>query len=336
MANILHRPGWSLPENMITSEAVFQNRRRFLRQLGFTGASLLASPLIGCSKAGTPAASSAAAAKPIAPAAVTNAAVATAKGYPAPRNSEFDPKWTLTDGSVAARYNNFYEFTTNKERVHRLVDKFVTAPWPVEIGGLVEKPMTLDAVELADMMGLEERVYRFRCVEAWAMIVPWTGFPLRKLVEKVSPKPEAKFVRFETFFRPDQAPNFRDQNYPWPYTEGLRLEEAMNPLTLVATGIYGKPLPKQHGAPIRIVVPWKYGYKSIKSIVKIEFVAKQPTTLWESLAPDEYPFESNVNPLKPHPRWSQATERLIDSGDRVRTLPFNGYGDYVAKLYSKS
>jgi sulfoxide reductase catalytic subunit YedY len=220
--------------------------------------------------------------------------------------------------------------------VHRLVDKFVTSPWPVDIVGLVEKPMTLDAAELIQMMGLEERVYRFRCVEAWAMIVPWTGFPLSKLIQKVSPRPEAKFVKFQTFYRPDQAPNFRDATYPWPYTEGLRLDEAMNPLTLVATGIYGKPLPKQHGAPIRIIVPWKYGYKSIKSIVKIEFVAQQPQTLWETLAPQEYPFESNVNPAVPHPRWSQAYERMIDTGDRVKTLPYNGYGDLVGKLYNKA
>jgi len=182
---------------------------------------------------------------------------------------------------------------------------------------------------------LEERVYRFRCVEAWAMIVPWTGFPFSKLIEKVSPKREAKFVRFQTFFRPDQAPNFRDEMYPWPYTEGLRLDEAMNPLTLATFGIYGKPLPKQHGAPFRIIVPWKYGYKSIKSVVKIEFVAQQPATLWETLAPREYPFESNVNPAVPHPRWLQETERMIDSGDRVKTQLYNGYGAYVAGLYAK-
>jgi methionine sulfoxide reductase catalytic subunit len=187
------------------------------------------------------------------------------------------------------------------------------------------------------MMPLEERVYRFRCVEAWAMIVPWTGFPLSKLIEKASAKPEAKFLRFETFNRPEQAPGMaRTANYyPWPYFEGLRMDEAMHPLTMAVTGIYGKALPKQHGAPIRLVVPWKYGYKSIKSITKIEFTDKQPKTFWEALQPEEYPFESNVNPDVPHPRWSQATERLIDTGDRVKTLPYNGYGDYVAKLYAR-
>jgi len=241
----------------------------------------------------------------------------------------------LTNERVGARYNNFYEFTLSKD-VYRHIDLFVTSPWPIAISGLIEKPMTLDAAGLASLFGLEERIYRFRCVEAWAMVVPWTGFPLRKLVEKVVPKPAAKFIRFETFNRPDQAPGMRAvPNYPWPYFEGLRLDEALNPLTLVATGIYGKPLPKQHGAPVRLVVPWKYGYKSIKSIVKIEFTDTQPKTFWETLIPEEYPFESNVDPAVPHPRWSQATERMIDTGDRVKTQPYNGYGRYVADLYRK-
>jgi sulfoxide reductase catalytic subunit YedY len=214
--------------------------------------------------------------------------------------------------------------------------RFVTSPWQIEISGLVEKPMTLEMADLPKMFSLEERIYRLRCVEAWAMIVPWTGFPLSKLIERVSPRSEAKFVRFETFNKPEQCPGVQHvRDYPWPYFEGLRLDEAMNPLTMVVTGIYGKPLPKQHGAPVRMVVPWKYGYKSIKSIVKIEFVASQPTTFWEKLQPDEYPFESNVNPNVPHPRWSQATERMIDTGDRVRTQLYNGYGNYVAKLYGK-
>jgi sulfoxide reductase catalytic subunit YedY len=217
------------------------------------------------------------------------------------------------------------------------VDKFVSVPWPIQIGGLVEKPLTIDALELVQLFGIEERVYRLRCVEAWAMVVPWTGFSFSKLIEKVAPKPDAKFIRFETFHRPDQTPGVaRVPQYPWPYFEGLRLDEALNPLTLAATGIYGKPLPTQHGAPIRLVVPWKYGYKSIKSIVKIEFVDKQPKTFWEILQPNEYPFESNVNPDVPHPRWSQATERMIDTGDRVKTQMFNGYGKYVAALYPKA
>lgn len=315
MANIMIRPGWHIPERLVTPEHVFHNRRQFLKQMGFAGAGLLATPWLHGAEAS---------AKP------------PGKGYPAARNPKFDPKWKLSDEKVAATYNNFYEFSTVKDRVHRLVDKFVITPWPVKIGGLVENPMTPDVTELIEQFGLEERVYRFRCVEAWAMIVPWTGFPLSKLLEKVAPKPEAKFVKFQTFNRPDQAPGMeRLAGYPWPYTEGLRLDEAMHPLTMVVTGIYGKPLPKQHGAPLRIVVPWKYGYKSIKSVVKIELTDKQPKTLWETLAPDEYPFESNVIPTVPHPRWSQATERMIDTDERVRTLPYNGYADEVAKLYKR-
>lgn len=312
MANIIIRPGWHIPERLVTPEKVFRNRRAFLKELGFAGGGLLM-------------------------AAGLQGADAPKKGYPYQRNTAFNPAGVkLTDERVAATYNNFYEFSTEKDKVHKLTGKFVIDPWPIEITGLCEKPMTVDVKELIDEMPLEERVYRFRCVEAWAMTVPWTGFPMSKLLDKVKPKAEAKFVRFVTFNRPDQAPGFADMpRYPWPYTEGLRIDEAMNPLALFVTGIYGKPMPKQHGAPIRAVVPWKYGYKSIKSIVKIEFVDKQPSTLWETLAPDEYPFESNVNPDVPHPRWSQATERIIDTGSRARTKMYNGYGDYVAKLYSK-
>jgi sulfoxide reductase catalytic subunit YedY len=183
---------------------------------------------------------------------------------------------------------------------------------------------------------LEERVYRFRCVEAWAMTVPWTGFPLSKLLRRVQPKSGAKFVKFVTAYKPDEMPGVhRLADYPWPYTEGLRLDEAMHDLTMVVTGIYGKPLPKQNGAPIRLVVPWKYGYKSIKSIVSIELVDRQPATLWETLSPHEYPFESNVEPSVPHPRWSQATHRVVDTGERVPTLPYNGYSRQVASLYGK-
>jgi methionine sulfoxide reductase catalytic subunit len=311
MPNIIVRPPWHLPEKFVTPESAFHNRRSFLKQAGLLGAGLLATPMI---------------------------AQVAKKEYPFPRNSEFNPKWRLTNEQVAASYNNFYEFTLQKDRVKDLVGPFAISPWQIEIKGLVEKPTTFDLAELIHTMPMEERVYRFRCVEAWAMIVPWTGFPLSKLIEKVKPKSEVKFLRFETANRPNQMPGMRSPqtaDYPWPYFEGLRMDEAMHPLTLVATGIYGKPLPKQHGAPARIIVPWKYGYKSIKSIVKIEFMEKQPKTFWETLGPDEYPFESNVDPAVPHPRWSQATERMIDTGDRVRTQPFNGYGNLVAKLYKR-
>lgn len=329
MANIIVPPRWQIPENHVTPETVFRNRRQFLRDMGFAGAGLLAATNIGCGKESEVAA---------APSGTNVSTATSAGGYPFPRNPKFnDPKLALTPSEIAGRYNNFYEFSTTKDRVHKLVDKFTVDPWSLEVTGQCEKPMTIDVRELVAQFPLEERVYRFRCVEAWAMIVPWTGFPLAKLIEKAQPKSSAKFVRFVTAMKPDQMPGIeRLRDYPWPYTEGLRLDEAMNDLVLVTTGIYGKPLPKQHGAPLRIIVPWKYGFKSIKSIVKIEFVAQQPATLWETLGPDEYPFESNVNPKVPHPRWSQATERLIDTGDRVATLPYNGYGEFVAKLYGKS
>jgi methionine sulfoxide reductase catalytic subunit len=316
MPNVMIRPGWYLAEKLATPEGVYRNRRNFLKELGFAGAGALLTSIHAAE-------------------ALSNSAKT---GYPYKRNSEFDGKnLRLTSEEYATSYNNFYEFSSNKLRVKRLTDKFVISPWDIEIGGLVEKPLKLNLDELIASMPLEERVYRFRCVEAWSMIVPWTGFPLSKLIEKVSPKSEAKFVKFTTFFRPEQAPGFAElKDYPWPYTEGLRMDEAMHPLTLVTTGLYGKPLPKQNGAPIRIVVPWKYGYKSIKSIVKIEFVAQQPKTLWETLSPEEYPFESNVNPKINHPRWSQRTERVIDTDARINTQMYNGYGDYVAKLYAKT
>ncbi len=319
MPNINLRPGWHLPEKVVTPERIYRNRRQFLRELGFCGLGAMVRSALAAETPSTIASSA-------------------AKGYPFPRNPEFHPaNVRLTDEEVAISYNNFYEFSTTKTRVRRLTGKFVTSPWEVQIGGFVEKPMKLSFEEIVSLFPLEERVYRFRCVEAWSMVVPWTGFPLSKLIEKVVPKSRAKFVKFTTFMRPDQAPGFAElSNYPWPYTEGLRMDEAMNPLTLVTTGIYGKPLPKQNGAPIRIVVPWKYGYKSIKSIERIDFVDTQPATLWETLAPDEYPFESNVNPNIRHPRWSQATERVVDTGNRVNTILYNGYGEYVAKLYAKS
>ena len=319
MANIIRRPNWHIPDRCVTPESAYRNRREFLKHLGIASAGAFAFPGVG--------ASAEAASKPI------------TQGYPYKRNTLFDPGWRLTDDKVAGSYNNFYEFSLEKEAVRLLTDKFVTTPWPIEIKGLCDKPMTVDIETLLSDVSLEERVYRFRCVEAWAMIVPWTGFPLAELIKLAKPKAEAKFIRFETANRPEQFPGMtspRTAKYPWPYFEGLRMDEAMNPLAFVATGIYGKSLPKQHGAPVRLVVPWKYGYKSIKSVVKIEFVASQPKTFWETLAADEYPFESNVNPKVPHPRWSQATERMIDTGDRVRSQLFNGYGEQVSALYPKA
>lgn len=238
-----------------------------------------------------------------------------------------------TPYDTITNYNNFYEFSTDKAQVAQLVSGFETRPWTVEIGGLVDKPVTLSADEIIQSYPAEEHVYRMRCVEGWSIVVPWNGFPLNKLLADVGIQPEAKFIRFTTVFRPDQMPGQKDAFFTWPYTEGLRLDEANHDLTLLASGLYGKPLPKQDGAPLRIVVPWKYGFKGIKSIVKIEAVADQPPTFWNLSAPNEYGFYSNVNPNVPHPRWSQETERRLGESDRRPTLIFNGYGDQVASLY---
>ncbi|MEM7233118.1 MAG: protein-methionine-sulfoxide reductase catalytic subunit MsrP, partial [Planctomycetota bacterium] len=255
--------------------------------------------------------------------------------YPAKRNSKYRLDRRLTAESFATSYNNFYEFTFGKTRARTLAQRMKTSPWKIEISGLVKKPMTIDVDQLMRKVPLEERLYRFRCVEAWAMAVPWTGFPLRALLELVEPLRSAKYVRFETFNKPDWGQGFLYKEYPWPYHEALTIDEASNELALMATGLYGKPLPKQNGAPIRLVVPWKYGFKSIKSIVKIELVEKKPETFWNTVIPEEYGFEANVNPDVPHPRWSQAFETLIDSGKRVETQLYNGYADQVAHLYQK-
>ena len=251
----------------------------------------------------------------------------------AENNPNFTVNRQMTDEVVAATYNNYYEFTLSKSTVWKRVEKFKTRPWEIEISGLVEKPMTLDVDDLIKQVPLEERIYRFRCVEAWAMVVPWIGFPMKALLEKVQPTADAKYVRMLTFLDPDVAPEQRDLRMPWPYFEALTLAEAMNDLTLLTVGIYGHILPPQHGAPIRLIVPWKYGFKSIKSIVSIELTDQKPRTFWNTLAPREYDFEANVNPNVPHPRWSQARERMIGTGERFPTLLYNGYGSSVAHLY---
>jgi sulfoxide reductase catalytic subunit YedY len=230
-------------------------------------------------------------------------------------------------------YNNFYEFSTDKAAVARLAENFRTSPWTLEVYGLVNRPRTFGMEDLLRLFPQEERIYRLRCVEAWSMVIPWNGFPLARLLREVEPTSQAKYVRFETLFDPEQMPGLKQPWYAWPYQEGLRLDEAMHDLTLLATGLYGEPMPAQNGAPIRLVVPWKYGFKSIKSVVKIELVAEQPSTLWSSAAPDEYGFYANVNPQVDHPRWSQATERRIGELSRRETLMFNGYAEEVAYLY---
>jgi sulfoxide reductase catalytic subunit YedY len=230
-------------------------------------------------------------------------------------------------------YNNYYEFTTVKEGVAPLARGFKTSPWDVEVNGLVKNPRTYGVEDLIQKFQPEERIYRLRCVEAWSMVIPWVGFPLSKLLNEVEPTSEAKYVRFETILSPDQMPGQKEPWYPWPYQEGLRLDEAMHDLTILATGLYGGELPAQNGGGIRLVVPWKYGFKSIKAIVKIELVSEQPSTLWNDIQPREYGFYANVNPEVDHPRWSQATERRIGELSRRPTLMFNGYGEEVASLY---
>lgn len=231
-------------------------------------------------------------------------------------------------------YNNYYEFSTDKEGVAALAADFKTSPWQVEVYGLVNKPQTFTLEDLIRLFPPQERIYRLRCVEAWSMVIPWQGFPLSSLLKTVEPKAGAKYVRFETLLDKKQMPGTSSPFYPWPYQEGLGLDEAMHDLTILATGLYGEALPPQDGAPIRLVVPWKYGFKSIKSIIKIELVADQPATLWSSVSPTEYGFYSNVNPQVDHPRWSQATERRIGETGRRETLMFNGYAGQVADLYT--
>jgi methionine sulfoxide reductase catalytic subunit len=230
-------------------------------------------------------------------------------------------------------YNNYYEFSTNKEAVNSLSQNFKSTPWAVEVGGLVQNPKTF---ALEDLLKFEqkERIYRLRCVEAWSMVIPWTGFELASLLKVVQPMTSAKYVHFVTLMDKDQMPGEGEPFYPWPYSEGLRLDEAMQRLTILATGLYGKPLPNPDGAPIRLVVPWKYGFKNIKAIVKIELTEQRPETMWNTIAPNEYGFYSNVNPQVDHPRWSQASERRIGELSRRPTLMFNGYSDEVANLYA--
>jgi sulfoxide reductase catalytic subunit YedY len=240
---------------------------------------------------------------------------------------------SLTDYTAVTNFNNYYEFTTDKQEVTALAQGFKSSPWTVDVGGLVNNPKTYDMDDLRQRFTQEERIYRLRCVEGWSMVIPWLGFPLAELLKEVEPSSKAQYVRFETLFDPDQMPGQQSNWFPWPYIEGLRVDEAMNDLTLLGTGLYGKDLLPQNGAPLRLVAPWKYGFKSIKSIVKIDLVEEMPTSLWMTSAPHEYGFFANVNPDVPHPRWSQASERRIGESGRRKTLPFNGYAEQVAHLY---
>jgi sulfoxide reductase catalytic subunit YedY len=317
-----------LKESDVTPENIYRSRRRFLRNaaLGLGGASLAAAGLKGPLTAlwgrGTPASGAPPADKLLPPLKATRNANYTVPG----RN--------ISPESVVAGYNNYYEFLTDKRRVAENAANFQPRPWQIEIKGLVETPLKLDVDDLLKKFSLEERIYRHRCVEAWSIVVPWIGFPMAKFVEWAKPTAKAKFIRMVSFYRPEQCIGQREQTwYTWPYYEGLRMDEAMNEMAFLVVGSYGHILPNANGAPIRLATPWKYGYKSIKGIVTFEFTEKQPHTFWNDLVPAEYDFLSNVNPAKPHPRWSQATEVEVATGQRIPTLPFNGYADYVASLY---
>jgi sulfoxide reductase catalytic subunit YedY len=317
---------WDLPEREVTPESARPSRRRLLKGLALGGLAA------GAAGAGLWWALDRGSDDEV----LSAGDVGRGDGadlYPARANPDFrDANRPLTAETAAARYCNFYEFSSFKS-VWRSVGRFRPLPWQLEVTGMVAKRLTYDLDELARAFPLEERVYRHRCVEAWAMVVPWTGFPLAALLRKAEPLPGAKFVRLVSFDRPAEAPRQADRSMPWPYTEGLTLAEATNELALVATGMYGHPLRKQHGAPVRLVVPWKYGFKSAKSVVRVELTDRRPATFWNTLAPHEYGFEANVNPAVPHPRWSQASERMLGSGERHPTLPYNGYGEWVARLY---
>ncbi len=334
-----HRFVSDIPSSEITPEPVYLSRRRFMQ-----GATALAATGLLLGACGGDAPESPAVGD------LDQPAGSTGSGKPVPKTSgitlgggDAPPKAVaaadeLGDGlnefEAITHYNNFYEFSTDKEGVAPLAEGFATVPWAVQVGGLVAKPRTFGVEDVLKQFDQEERVYRLRCVEGWSMVMPWVGFPLAKLLEAVEPTAQAKFVRFETILDPKRMPGQNDGTYTWPYVEGLRLDEAMNDLAILATGLYGKQLLPQNGAPIRLVVPWKYGFKSIKSIVKLDLVADMPTSLWMDAAPHEYGFYANVNPDVPHPRWSQSSERRIGELRRRRTLPFNGYAEQVASLYA--
>jgi sulfoxide reductase catalytic subunit YedY len=300
----------------ITPESQYLSRKDFLKGLGIVSASAMI--LAACRAESIPETKSSAGAQ-IAGSENVNPPISTAE--------------PLTSYDAVTKYNNYYEFTTNKEAVANLAKDFPTSPWEVQVGGMVGNPKTYDIDDLKNF-SLQERVYRLRCVEGWSMVIPWMGFPLAELLREVEPTSQAKFVRFETLFDPEKMPGQNSKWYQWPYVEGLRLDEAMNDLTILSTGLYGKDLLPQNGAPIRLVVPWKYGFKSIKSIVKIDLVDEMPTSLWMAAAPNEYGFYANVNPEVPHPRWSQASERRIGESGRRETLKFNGYEEEVAHMYA--
>lgn len=308
---IKHKQPWQISEARVTPEHVFLNRRSFMTAAAGVAMLAVARP---AKAADDPSASL----------------------YPAPPNPVFtDAGRPVTEAEYATTFNNYYEFGSSK-RIAAAADKLPIRPWSIVIDGEVEKPVTIGIDDLLKQVTLEERIYRHRCVEAWAMVVPWTGFTVRRLVEIAKPTSDAKYLRFETFNMPDVAEGQKAglfTSYPWPYVEGITLAEAMNDLPLMVTGAYGKPLPNSMGAPLRLHLPWKYGFKSIKGIVRVSFTRERPVSFWETLGPSEYGFWANVNPDVAHPRWSQASEQMLGTDERVPTVIYNGYGEQVAGLY---
>ena len=322
MSNIIIPKSWNMAESEATPESVYMNRRDFIKGTSLVTLATMAS-LYGCSMGSPP--------DPNTPHQWT---AAEKDSYPAKHNYKYKLNRQMTDEQVAASFNNFFEFSELKNDPRFHAQKLNTRPWTVEVGGLVNKPRTFDPDDFYKLMPVEQRLYRLRCVEAWAMAVPWTGFPLKALLDLVEPKSSATHIAMTTFYKPFTAQGQLAFWRPWPYAETLTLEEAANELTFMALGIYGHPLPKQHGAPVRLVVPWKYGFKSIKSIVKIEVIDYPAPTFWNTVLPREYSFEANVDPTVPHPRWPQAREKMIGTETTHPTLPYNGYGTQVAHLYA--
>ena len=312
--------GWELPERLATPEKVFLNRRSFMAAAGASAAIAGAGGFSGFAGA------------------LAEEVDPTADLYPAARNEMYKVDRAISEEKFNLTYNNFYEFGSSK-KIYKAAQALPIRPWEIKIDGEVEKEFTIGIDDLIRKVTLEERVYRHRCVEAWSMVIPWTGFPMKKLLELAKPLSSAKYVRMETFHNPEVAPGQKGNWYPWPYVEGLSMAEASNDLTLLVTGAYGKPAAKQLGAPLRLHVPWKYGFKSLKSIVRFSFTSERPVSFWEEILPAEYGFWANVNPDVPHRRWSQAEERVMGDPTSARywetvpTLLFNGYGEQVAHLY---
>ena len=315
---LIRRPA-DIPSSEITPESAYLARREFIARAGGLGAAFAGAALLGGLGCGTGDARAERSGGGITP----DSGAAGATGSDEKPNSYED----------ITSYNNYYEFGTDKADPKENAQQLRTRPWTVAVDGLVKQPGTFAFDDLVKPHMVQDRVYRLRCVEAWSMVIPWQGIPLRDMIARFDPLPSAKFVTFTTLLDPQQMPGQRRRILAWPYVDGLRMDEAMHPLTLIVTGLYGRPLPNQNGAPLRLVVPWKYGFKGVKSIVKISFVAEQPRTTWNEAAPDEYGFYANVNPEVDHPRWTQSRERRIGEFRRRETLMFNGYADQVASLY---